>query len=446
MKEYFTGPIKNPDNFRIILFLSSYSPQGESMSASCAAILIAEDDPSNGMYLKQLLEHEGYVTELAGNGKEALDMYRKKNHDVVISDLMMPEMNGEELLQELVVMQDPPVFLLETCSQDHDTIIKLIQKGASDYYIKPVVKEVFLPKVHKAIETSRLQKAQRRLIAQREHRLDQHLDWNTMKERVVARTYDKFDKLFFSSLKSALTQGAGIGSTVSLVSLIAKTRKEQGEVSLVRNDLLDMLFSNIEIAERALRLITEIHGLFEKNFDLQKVSLSSFYEMICDVPVRGKKYSALRSHQVYFNDADYRKYPGYVMIDSESMQRVFFELFLNACKFSASGSEIYIFTNCTKDHYFISFMNRPDSKILGSGSLKRGAENLIFEPFYRLGNYVFEEYDTIDFGLGLCFVEKVVRKNNGSIEFSQIFDESHFNNQPNNYRFCFEICLPVVQA
>ena len=416
------------------------------MFVDSAAILIAEDDSNSGLYLQQLLEREGYRTELVRNGQEALEKYQQQNYDVVISDLMMPVMDGEQLLQELSRFEDPPVFLLETGSDDRDEIIKMIRKGASDYYIKPIQRDVFLPKVQNAIEVSRKRRALRKVTAEREQRLDQHLDWNIIKERVLSRTNDKFDKLFFSSLKSSLTQGAGIGSTVSLISLISKTKQEQGEFSLVRNDLLKMLFHNAGLVERVLRLISEIYALFDRDLPLEKTSLADFYNILRTSISRGKKYSEIRSHQFYFNDIDYRNHHGCVMVDPELMGQVFYELFINSCKFSISNSEIYIFTNCTKDHFFISFMNRPDPNLMGATGLRKGFENLVFEPFYRLGNYVYEEYDTTDFGLGLCFVEKVVRKNNGSIELSQIKDDSHFNHQPSNFRLCFEISLPIVSG
>ena len=64
-------------------------------------ILVVEDDPQFGPYLKELLEGEGYLCLLAANGDIGLRLYREHHPDLVITDLVMPNREGIELIQDL---------------------------------------------------------------------------------------------------------------------------------------------------------------------------------------------------------------------------------------------------------------------------------------------------------------------------------------------------------
>lgn len=101
-------------------------------------ILIAEDDPSMLKYLKDKLCGE-YDVITAPNGSEALEKARKSNPDIVITDLVMPLMNGDEVCRRLKSSHDTshiPVIIL-TGMDDREDIMAGLQAGAADYIVKP---------------------------------------------------------------------------------------------------------------------------------------------------------------------------------------------------------------------------------------------------------------------------------------------------------------------
>lgn len=99
-------------------------------------ILVAEDDKairdSIGIYLR----NGGYEVVYAKDGKEAIEVFKTEEIDLVIMDLMMPNMTGEEAIQELREHSYVPIIILSAKSEDYDKIIGL-DIGADDYITKP---------------------------------------------------------------------------------------------------------------------------------------------------------------------------------------------------------------------------------------------------------------------------------------------------------------------
>lgn len=99
-------------------------------------ILIAEDDEDIIKLLKLYLESEGYIIFSSKNGIDALQMLKETSVDLAIIDIMMPKMNGYELLKEIRKTLNIPVIILSAKSQDSDKILGL-NIGADDYISKP---------------------------------------------------------------------------------------------------------------------------------------------------------------------------------------------------------------------------------------------------------------------------------------------------------------------
>jgi CheY-like chemotaxis protein len=102
-------------------------------------ILIAEDSPVQAEELKNLLEKSNYKVIVAKDGKEALQLVIKHNPSLVISDIVMPEMNGYELCKEIKSNEktkDIPVILLTSLTSSED-VLEGISCGADNYITKP---------------------------------------------------------------------------------------------------------------------------------------------------------------------------------------------------------------------------------------------------------------------------------------------------------------------
>jgi two-component system copper resistance phosphate regulon response regulator CusR len=99
-------------------------------------ILVVEDEPKAGDYLQSGLVESGYVVDLARNGVDGLHLALEMNYDLIVLDVMMPEMDGWEVLQKLREQADTPVLFLTARSQLEDRL-KGLELGADDYLVKP---------------------------------------------------------------------------------------------------------------------------------------------------------------------------------------------------------------------------------------------------------------------------------------------------------------------
>lgn len=100
-----------------------------------AHILIVEDDPNISKMIKAAISIIGYETSVAFNGKEALDMILSFPFDLILLDIMLPEMNGFEIMERISSKQIPVIFL--SALQDVSDKVKGLQLGAEDYIVKP---------------------------------------------------------------------------------------------------------------------------------------------------------------------------------------------------------------------------------------------------------------------------------------------------------------------
>lgn len=107
------------------------------MSAAQQHILVVEDDPSISLGLRLNLEGAGYQVTVAEDGEQGLEAARNTEFDLVILDVMLPRMNGYELVCSLRADQrDTPVLMLSAKSGDVDKVMGL-DLGADDYVTKP---------------------------------------------------------------------------------------------------------------------------------------------------------------------------------------------------------------------------------------------------------------------------------------------------------------------
>lgn len=112
-------------------------------------ILIVDDYPQIRNIIKEALEREGnYEVSEAGNGLEALNLLKKKNYDMVISDVMMPEMGGIDLLESIKTIQPDAVTIMITAYPAVETTVAAMKKGATDFIKKPFNIEELLFKVN----------------------------------------------------------------------------------------------------------------------------------------------------------------------------------------------------------------------------------------------------------------------------------------------------------
>lgn len=101
-----------------------------------ARLLIVDDEEKIREMIGKYATHEGYEVVLANDGKKALDVFNNQDFDLVILDVMMPEMDGYETLKKMKEIKDVPCIFLTALGQEYDRIYGF-DIGAEDYVTKP---------------------------------------------------------------------------------------------------------------------------------------------------------------------------------------------------------------------------------------------------------------------------------------------------------------------
>jgi DNA-binding response OmpR family regulator len=100
-------------------------------------ILIIEDDHIVAKPLKKFLENNGYLTEVASDGEQGLNLATYNYYDLIISDYLLPKINGKEIISRLREKNiKTPVLILSICNETKNKI-SFLNKGADDYLTKP---------------------------------------------------------------------------------------------------------------------------------------------------------------------------------------------------------------------------------------------------------------------------------------------------------------------
>lgn len=121
-------------------------------------ILVVDDNVLNRMLLKRTLEQQGHTVALAENGRQALEMLDAGHFDMVLLDILMPEMDGYEVLARLKrdpARRDLPVIVISAL-EEMESVIRCIGMGAEDYLPKPFDSLLLRARIGASLEKKRL--------------------------------------------------------------------------------------------------------------------------------------------------------------------------------------------------------------------------------------------------------------------------------------------------
>jgi two-component system response regulator HydG len=128
-------------------------------------VLIVDDETSNLESLGKIFEREGWRVALAASGAAALEAVRKEHVSVVVTDLMMPGMSGEELLRAVKAVSPETEVVLMTAYGTVETAVAAMKEGAYDFITKPVKRHAIVKTVRQAMEKASLVAENRALKA-----------------------------------------------------------------------------------------------------------------------------------------------------------------------------------------------------------------------------------------------------------------------------------------
>lgn len=157
-------------------------------------ILIVEDEVKISRVLELELSYEDYKTEIASNGKEALKQMEEKKWDLVLLDIMLPELSGLEVLRRIRKVDDQtPVILLTARDQVHDKVSGL-DLGANDYLTKPFQIEELLARIRAQLRQPKVGTKEEELVVG-ELKLNIHTREVTREGKIIDLTPREFDLL-----------------------------------------------------------------------------------------------------------------------------------------------------------------------------------------------------------------------------------------------------------
>ncbi len=156
-------------------------------------VLIVDDNEDNRVVLQRRLERRGLHVVSAENGLQALECLRSNKFDLVLLDIMMPVMNGYQVLEQMNIdpkLRHVPVIVISGLD-DMDSIVKCIELGAEDYLLKPFNRTLLNARINASLEKKRLHDQEevylqqiKNYSMQLEQRVEEHIRELKMARRV----------------------------------------------------------------------------------------------------------------------------------------------------------------------------------------------------------------------------------------------------------------------
>ena len=234
-----------------------------------AALLVVDDDEGNRYTLERRLTREGYTNlTMANDGAQALDLLRSRRFDLVLLDIMMPRMNGYQVLEHLKAspdLRDLPVIMISSIDE-MASVVRCIELGAEDYLPKPFDATLLRARVAASLEKKALRDEVQSQAAQL-------AEWNGKLEQRVQEQLSQLDRLgrlksFFSpQLAETIVNGGGED--------LLKTHRREVVVAF-----LDMrgftAFTDSSEPEEVMGVLSEYHRAMGQLIMLHEGTLQHF--------------------------------------------------------------------------------------------------------------------------------------------------------------------------
>lgn len=386
-------------------------------------LLLVEDDPVQQALLERMLSVLPYSLTLAGSAEEAMSAFLKIRHEVVLCDINLPgDMSGVDLLRQLKETPHPPVVVMLTVETVIRRVIETMRLGAYDYLLKPVQQSELEHVLARAFAYAQSEVTARIAERERAEYHEKRLASRQIAEQLVRRQNDKFAKALFGNMFTSFSQGRGVGSLTTLVAMLAGSQLSEDQKSyLVPKDILDLIFDNQDAVNAMIEMFSELHLLVSQDFVLHDVSLGEFHKIVSDLIFEMGPIIKIRRHVVVLSDLPPRFSGEILKLNWEFMRKALRELIINALKFSEEETTVTVLIEYRFTRVLVTVLNEPirsDSDYVQG--IPEEYRKLVFEPFFRISRVVREHYRTLEYGLGLTLVDKIVYMHRGKIRCSTL--------------------------
>jgi two-component system sensor histidine kinase/response regulator len=359
-------------------------------------ILVVDDNEMNRDVLSRRLEQLGHEVSKVGNGLEALRALRSQEFDLVLLDIMMPEMDGYAVLGEMKndeVLRNVPVIMISALDQ-LETVVRCIEMGAEDYLLKPFEPTLLKARVRACLEKKRAHDREISLFVKTES------DFKRLKE--LDRLREDLTQMIVHDLRTPLTSViAGLQTLESMGDL----EESQREILTISSDgaatLLDMINSLLDV-ERMEAGSMPLEFKHVAAPDLVTHALSQVRQLATNremslTPVIGSGLPEFWG-------------------DENKLLRVLVNLIGNAIKFTPAGGNISIAVRKTEDSSSLLFSVTDTGEGIPTEAFER-----IFEKFGQVESR--KAGRKMSTGLGLTFCKLVVQAHGGKISVVSVLGE-----------------------
>jgi signal transduction histidine kinase len=359
-------------------------PSVLNRSSKTDRILVVDDSPDNLFLVQTILEEEGYEISLAEDGRFALAEIEQSPPDLVLLDVMMPEMDGFEVTKR--IRENPklpfmPILLIT--AHDQPSVVKGLDTGADDFIRKPVEVDELLARVRSLLRLKHAIDEREQIARQRED----FVSWMTHDLRTPIVAAERMLMLFQQGALGELSPGMD-------EAIVTMARSNRNLLAMV-NTLLEVY-----------RYEAGRKNLYFSPLNLQEVLEEVIQELTPLASEKGLSLSCKIGEKVNSK----------VVGDRLELHRVFTNLIGNAIKFTDAGS---VEARMSNNHD----ASNPDSSCVvveiqdtGSG-ISSEDQKMLFERF-RQGSH-----KRSGSGLGLHLSKKIVETHQGTIELKSDLDK-----------------------
>jgi signal transduction histidine kinase len=351
------------------------SPTGPLGSPSQGRVLVVDDQAANLRVVGILLGRNGYEVSTASNGREALDAAAAQLPDLILLDMMMPGMDGFELLAALrarAELRDVPAVFL-TAAHDRDLLLRAFEAGAVDYVTKPFMPEELLARVGTHIG-----------LKQTRDRLER-----------VARERQELVNLVAHDLKNPLSSVLFASEMLQLPEFDpARTPRYVQVIHESAQDAVGYIRRYLEGQARAL----------------DRAARNAATEAAC---LRETAVWLQHRYELQFEGAGMRmavlapERSGKVTIEPLVLRQVAENLVTNALKYAQAGGELELAIHASSPGYWqLRVQDR------GPG-IPPPRQRELFKPFQRLSEH--DPADGLSSGLGLSLAKQIIADAGGQL-------------------------------
>ncbi len=370
-------------------------------------LLVVDDNGENRDVLSRRLEQMGYTVSMAENGRDAIAAVREHACDLVLLDIMMPEMDGYEVLEQLkadTALRHIPVVMI-SASDESDDVARCIQMGAEDYLPKPFDPTLLRARVSASLEKKRARDRETELFEQSRQ------DYVHLQE--LEKLRDDLTHMIIHDLRTPLTSLITGIHTLEVLGDLNKGQREMMGIAIVGGETLLGMINDLLDVEKLES------GSMQLDYDLLSVP-----DLVASAI--GQIASLAESKQLTLVRRVADALPP-LLGDASKLRRTLVNLLGNAIKFTPSRGTVTVEAHLNREEQSIQISVSDTGEGIPQESFGR-----IFEKFGQVESR--KSGRKMSTGLGLTLCKLVVESHGGNIQVESVPEQGS--------TFCFTIPLP----